>query len=311
MTDSVSFLWPHPVSGLAPEEVDQRPEAIQTGEEAWVLQTCLRLQAAGERAALTPEPCDGGILVYHARHRRLVAGLRGRRGGPLLVAVRGERSRPLLAHVEVVQNGRGANRRRRYFLPHWPQPGLERRDPARGDRLERIAYMGRELNLHRDFTTDYWRRALADLGIEWAVEDAASWHRYSTVDAVLAVRPRGYKGRLKPATKLQNAWLAGIPAILGPQPAFRELRQDELDYLEAGDLRSALDAVRRLMDPSTYRRFSERGRERAPAFGTAACLERWRRLLYDELPARAAELNRKAPQRRGMLPFGRHWALSE
>ncbi|MEZ5331989.1 MAG: hypothetical protein R2991_08010 [Thermoanaerobaculia bacterium] len=312
MTAPVSFLWPGPVPDVAPAEVDAKPGAFRTGEEAWVLQTCLRLQAAGRSAMLVSEPPADGILVYHARHEPLVAASTRRRSGPLLVVVRGERSRPLLAHLEIVQNGRGADRRRRYFVPHWPQPGLRPRRGARGERLQRLVYLGRVINLHPQLMTDRWRRALADFGIEWILEEGPGWQDFSAVDAVLAIRPPGrYKNLLKPATKLQNAWLAGVPAILGPEPAFRELRRSDLDFLEARDLPGALDAVRRLQDPELYRRFAGRCRERGPAFSAGSCLARWERLLYDELPARAPDLLAAGPRRRGLIPFGRRWAVEE
>jgi hypothetical protein len=47
------------------------------------------------------------------------------------------------------------------------------------------------------------------------------WHDYSTDDLVLAVRDLTEKDALvKPASKLVNAWIAGVPALLGPEPAF-------------------------------------------------------------------------------------------
>lgn len=228
------------------------------------------------------------------------------------MVVRGERSRPLLSHVEILQNGRGGTRAERRFLPHWPQPGLIPRDRARGDRLARVVYKGRPENLQPDFLSARWCHELDRLGIEWVSEsgcgergDGSSWHDYSRIDAVLAIRPiAGYKSRLKPATKLQNAWLAGVPAILGREPAFRELRRSPYDYLEATDLASALAAVRSLGDPDTYRAMVVRARERAPRCGVTRCVELWERLLYEELPGRAAALLRRGPRRRCLLPFG-------
>jgi hypothetical protein len=306
----VSFLWPGSPPDLAPERVDEHPDAFRSGEEAWILQTCLRLQAAGRPAALVPEAPAGGILVYHARQERRIAHLR-RPGGPLLVAVRGERSRPLLAHVEVVQNGRGADGRRRYFLPHWPQPGLVPRQAGRGEHLQRLVYKGFPQNLHPDFTGPAWRDALCALGIDWCLDTGSGWHDYSQVDAVLAIRPGGYKTRLKPATKLVNAWLAGVPAILGREPAYRELGRRGEDYLEAVDSGSALVAVRALLRDDRYLAYVGRGAARAPELAVPRTRERWERLLYATLPSRADELARRPPRRRRLLPFGRRGALAQ
>ena len=48
-------------------------------------------------------------------------------------------------------------------------------------------------------------------------------------------------------TKLSNAWLAGVPAIVGPEPAYLQLRRDELDMCLATDARGVLAALSRLV----------------------------------------------------------------
>jgi hypothetical protein len=57
---------------------------------------------------------------------------------------------------------------------------------------------------------------------------------------------RSFDGRsydYKPATKLHNAWLAGVPAILGPESAYRAERRNERDYLEARTYEELRDYV--------------------------------------------------------------------
>jgi hypothetical protein len=241
-----------------------------------------------------------------------VYALRRKLGHAVLVGVRGDRHDPLIADVEVLQNGRLANGRDRVFVPHWPQPGLAPRDPLRGDRIERLAYKGLLNNLHPGFLTHEWRRELAELGVEW-VADASegtsavtatglAWNDYREVDLVLAVRPPGSRDhRFKPASKLVNAWLAGSPALLGPDYAFRELRESELDYEEVASVREAANAIRTLKEkPGLYRAMVEHSRSRAAEFTIAALAERWRRLLLEEVP-------RVRPRRR--LPLAVRRAL--
>ncbi len=69
----------------------------------------------------------------------------------VFVAIRADNSSPLLADFEILQSGRFADDRNRFWIPFWPQPGLVPRDPARGTTLERVAYMGRIENLHPEF----------------------------------------------------------------------------------------------------------------------------------------------------------------
>jgi hypothetical protein len=273
---------------------------FQQGEGAWILQTYLRLGGAGYPVELASRPPEEGIVVFHAKEgRRLRRWLRGMED-LVLVGVRGDNREPLMADFEVVQNGRFADGRKRFFLPHWPQPGLLPRDPDRGTRIERAAYKGFDANLHPDFRKPDWAEFLAGHGIEWITDsvrfagpetegEALAWPDFRTIDLVVAVRPPERKMRTsKPATKLVNAWLAGVPALLGPEYQFRELRRSELDYLEVASAEEAKIAVRRLLaDPDLYREMVANGRARGAELSAETILPRWAELLYETIPAAA------------------------
>jgi hypothetical protein len=119
--------------------------------------------------------------------------------------------------------------------------------------------------------------------------DALRWSDFHDVDLVLAVRPadpRGHTG--KPAAKLYNAWLAGVPALLGAEPAYRELRTSDLDYFEVDSVGPALAAIDRLRtEPALYREMVAHGRARAQAFTAEAILPLWVDLLWRRIPALA------------------------
>ena len=118
--------------------------------------------------------------------------------------------------------------------------------------------------------TDELRRRGIELVIDavdyrGAATDAARlrWADYSDVDLVLAVRPPIGTHTDKPASKLYNAWRAGVPALLGPEPAFRELYTDTLDYVEVSTVDEALAAIDRLR--ARARSLSTHDRSRSPA----------------------------------------------
>jgi hypothetical protein len=271
---------------------------FKRGERMWVLQTYLRLVRAGHLAELSDAPEGEGLIVLHAKHRRDLLRARSSTRGAVVVAIRADNREAPIADFEVVQNGRFADGRRRFFVPLWPQPGLVPRDPARGTRIERAAFKGFDQSLHPDLRSPAWTDYLAGVGIEWvhdSVEFAGvatdrrgvAWADYRDIDLVVAVRPE--HSRLytwKPATKLYNAWLAGVPAILGPEYAYREQRRSELDYIEVRSLGEAKAAVERLLrDPGLYETMVENGRRRAVEFTAEAILPRWSSLLYEKLPA--------------------------
>jgi glycosyltransferase involved in cell wall biosynthesis len=276
---------------------------LQTGERAWILQTWLRLRQAGHPVELAGTVPADGLVVFHAKQAKEILRQRSRLRDAILVGVRADNREPLIADFEILQNGFFADGRRRFFMPHWPQPGLVPRDSARGERIERIAYKGFAANLHPEFRTAGWNDFLAQEGIEWTVDAVAfagrnrlelEWPDFRQVDLVLAVRPDERKmRRSKPATKLVNAWLAGVPALLGPELAFEELRRSELDYLKVTSVEEAREAVLRLRrDPGLYRAMVENGLRRGAEFTPEAQVPRWAELLFETIPARWEERSR-------------------
>ena len=293
------------------------------------MQTWARLARAGLPVTLADRAPRDGLVVFHAKERHALARTLAWRADITLVGIRADSRSPALADVEVVQNGRFADGHRRVFIPSWPQPGLVPRAPSRGDVIRRVAYKGFARNLDAAFRSAQWSAFLAARGIEWvfdAVEyerhrDAAApvaWHDYSAVDLVVAVRPKDHRlHTAKPASKLVNAWRAGVPALLGAEVAFRELRRSDLDYLEVAALDEARAAVVRLQErPDLYRAMIENGYRRVTEFGNETLVERWRALLFDELPAfadspRGTRLRRvpipvRALLRRLARPFALH-----
>jgi hypothetical protein len=308
---------------LARIDPDREPAEFRRGERAWILQTFLRLRAAGFPCDLVDRVPRDGLVFFHSKHERAVRrGLR-RGGGPILIGARADNREALAAEFEVVQNGAFARAGRRLWIPNWPQPGLVPRDPARGTTVRSVAYKGFLANLHPDFRSPRWKLFLAQRGIEWIVDARAyegeatdraalDWADFSAVDLIVAVRQPERKTEFsKPATKLVNAWLAGVPALLGPEYAYRELRRCELDYLEVDSVVAAESAVDRLLaDPALYRRMAEHGRERAREFDAVALVARWIAVVGEELPALAAEL-RRARRRRWPIPLRRAAHLVE
>jgi hypothetical protein len=104
-----------------------------------------------------------------------------------------------------------------------------------------------------------------------------------------------------------------VPALLGPEVAYRELRRSPFDYLEAGTRAEAERAVERLLaEPGLYAAMVENGRARAADYTAAAILPRWAELLFETLPARVeSRVTRRLPLplRRAARWLGRAAAL--
>jgi hypothetical protein len=316
----VTFFLAEADPGLAALDPDRDWRQLQLGERAWVLQTYLRLAAVGAPVTLSARPRPG-VVVYHAKQWRQLEARLDDPAASVLVAVRGDVRPAPNADVEIVQNPLAARGRWRFFLPHWPQPGLVPRDPARGERVERAAFKGIRASLHPDLRAPGWAAALEALGVAWEADEVAydagaaaratlRWPDYGAVDVVVALRPPDRRLHVaKPATKLHNAWLAGVPAVLGPESAYRAERRSELDYMEAGSGAEALAAVASLVrDPARFAAMRAQGARRAVEVTPQAVAGRWRELLFATLPEQlegAAFRRRRAVPRPARLLAGR------
>lgn len=265
---------------------------------AWVLQTYLRLRRAGYEVALSAELPREGVVVLLAEaefkhafteqfkqpHRQLFV---------LSIRADVEGFRTPFVDAEIVQNGKFADGKRMLFIPHWPQPCLIPRNPTRGSIVQKISFKGRPGSLRKEFHSDVFRRFLDDneLVFDEAVPQVGQlplWHDYSTTDLVLAVRPDWSGGKLrceKPASKLVNAWHAGVPAIVGPEYAFRELRRSSLDFIEVDSVEETIAAISKLRnEPGLYEAMVENGASRAREFTPERITERWAHVLFDRAP---------------------------
>lgn len=284
--DPASSHWPD-LEKLTEADIDAMPERFIGGRNSWTAQCFVRLrpalEARGWKVTTGPRFRPGTISIVHRddanRFDRDAA-------GTFLVVVRADRAPVHLCDVAIVQNPLGVRGHER-FIPLWPQPGLRARHAGRGTRLECIAYQGRVDRVPEWFDDADFHRALRRRGVRFEVR-SRGWSDYSTVDAALAVRDEAARVlATKPATKLYNAWLAGVPVFAAPEPAYRALRRGPLDLFEVLEARDVIDAVDALQaDPGLYRAMVRNGRERGAAYDVHATRARWLDLLEGEVVPR-------------------------
>lgn len=289
------YLPPEDTPGELPESTGVGWRAFQRGVHIWTLQTYLNLAHHGFDCRLVDHLPDRGVVLAHrdSLPDRLRPG-----PGQLLVCFYADRRRHPFAQVHIVQNPAGLGQPApaaikrlllgdtRYAMPHWPQPGLLPRRPQRRDRFDTLAFVGAEKNLAPELRDPGWTKTMNELGIAWRiVYQPNAWNDYRDIDGVLSVRSFAHTGFTnKPASKLYNAWHAGVPAILGVESAYRAQRRSDLDYLEADSLDAARHAVRRLrQDPDLRRRMIDRGLTRANETDRARLTEAWIDLIETRL----------------------------
>jgi hypothetical protein len=254
-----------------PQDVAAR---IRSGVDVWVISTYLELRARASSLpfglAIADRFPPGEAVVAHRDDLRLKTAY----WRSMVAGVRADRSRIYTTSCEILQSPHQACDGGAH-IPSWPQPGLKPR-AAQRQGVRTLGYFGRPVGLpgfygDADFQVELHRRGVA------LALNHHDWRDYSATDACIALRdPRAVDVGRKPFAKLVNAWLAGVPALLGPEPAYRALRRTELDYLEvasARDILAALDVLR--CDPGRYRAMVENGRRRSEAFTRDKIAEKW------------------------------------
>jgi|GEM_PF-2001386 hypothetical protein len=269
----------------------------------WIYQTWALLIASGTPCyALLDAPAAEGIVIALS-----VSASRALKmpNAPFFVDVVADDAPHPGAHLHIVQNKAYAKRLpNAVFMPHWPQPGLVSRDPQRGDRLENLCFYGHSKNLARELQTVTWRQRLQEeLGIQLHCPSVERWHDYSQTDCVIAIRDFSRSPHWnKPATKLYNAWLAGVPFIGGGDSAYAADGHPGVDYLVARSPEEVFHHLRHLKeDPSFRSQLVANGSLAAKEFTREAILKRWKILVEKTIPVLAHQWEQKTKWQRSFF----------
>lgn len=275
---TTTFFLPnqHQVDQIKNAHPDRDWHLFGTDAHMWIGQTYLRLIRAGHIVVLSANAPASGTVVTHADFIPQLLATRSLLSDLTIVSVRGDRSPQRHADFEVIQNPTSADSQRTLHIQHWPQPGLVQRDPKRGNAAENVAFMGATGDVCLD-TAELQKNP---------TQLATRSNDYSDTDVIVALRKEipdsADRGS---ASNLINAWLAGVPAILGPEQAYRDMRRSELDFIEAenaADVRHAIEALKR--NPSLYAAMVANGRQRAAEVDVEACTDAWAHLLFEHVP---------------------------
>lgn len=246
------------------------------GQLNWACQSYLILREHREGMTLGTSPEPKVINFAHTMvWRRL-----GSRADEYRVSVRADYPRLFNTDFEILQNPVVPLGRRQAYLPYWPLPGILERDHARKG-VRTVAYAGRigKRNL-ASILKDGPRGDLAKR-FGFCVIPPDRWHDMRQIDLLLAIRD--FNGRThddKPASKLFNSWLAGVPLVGGTDSAFSAIGRPGNDYLRVTTERELSEALERLSDdPEFYETIVAAGRERRAEVSREYIAAQWLDLL--------------------------------
>jgi hypothetical protein len=284
---------------------DVDPDRFRSGVDVWIAQTYLELRELGVRDGLQVSVGDRFPpdlpAIAHRDDLRVRAGYYR----SFLGYTRADRAASPAAAWQVVQSP-AQIQERSVLIPSWPQPGLLRRDPAR-TQISALGFFGRGGSVPGFFRDPAFLKALAQRGITYTFSER-NWRDYRSTDVAVALRfdpPIGSSA--KPFAKLVNAWFAEVPALLGPEPAFRWLRRSDLDYIEVSSARDILGALDLLQaNPGVYQAMVANGIARRAEFTRAAIRTQWLEFIEGQfLPSFARWRETKPSKARRFFDFGR------
>jgi hypothetical protein len=262
---------------------DIEPERFASGAGHNLIELYVRLARRGLTLTIGRAiPRESGLVVYyhHAWARRAEIHLAMRAAPYRTAVIRSDAplwwESLLPADLVIVPNGNpvwseryGA---RGVHLPALPQRGLLPRTPGRQG-IRTVAFKGNPGSVPAYLRDPNFLAELHARGITLMLDvpnetDGSDqrWHDFSDVDVVLCLRGAAPDDSLlnKPATRLINAWSAGVIPLVSSEPAYLELITHGLDGLviegPVGIL-EALDQLAANVDRSErmYRTCRERG----------------------------------------------------
>lgn len=250
---------------------------------SWLIRTYIELRKIGHAVTLSDKIRPNCMNVSDA----FSFGRRQRINDCFVVVARSDGPLPNLANFVIHQNGLVRESDHSANIPHWPQPGLLPRDSSRGSSVSQLTFKGEPWNLDARFQSPDFIRSLAEMGVVFDLPksdqsaNSSRWFDYSKSDAVIAVRNLTEQdASIKPASKLINAWIAGLPAFLGPEPAFQELRRSALDYIEVREASEVLDELQKMKNnPRYYAAIVANGFDRAVDFSSDNIAIQWQELF--------------------------------
>ena len=300
----VTFYYPTHAHDPVPTSFDQYPAwqsriALQgglIGPACWMVQTCLQLQSRGVACRLTQDRPRDGIVFAHYDD---MPATRAERGAAYWVCALADRQNAHpFANYYILQNPFQTLRTRQpsSHVLHWKQPGLIPRAPGRKGLFTHVRFFGEQGSLAPEFTQPAFTNWCEREGFDFQIVSRELWHDYADCDVVIGLRsPPAAWVHDKPATKLVNAWVAGVPAILGRESAFRALGAPGVDYLEAasiGDVQRHLLALRD--DPRLLQSIVGAGARRAASASDEAITQMWADIIEAHIKPRAARWQRHA-----------------
>ncbi len=252
----VYFYYPGKIDDINKiPEVNQQWVGRRSGNYIWTVKTFGYLKKKGFQCYLTNIIPAHGIIITH---RDFLKNQMKPSSTQLFVCIIADTYRHPYAQLHIIQNQADKiskqNQWPSFFIPHWPENGLIERAKNRKNQFVNVSYFGSLKRLAPQLRNTGFKQKLQEMGFNWTIVPPNKWNDYSETDVVLAVRSFTKMPFYKnPASKLYNAWRAGVPAILGPESAYRTEGEDGINYIEVITLPEVFQTLKMLKENEALR----------------------------------------------------------
>jgi hypothetical protein len=271
-----------------------------SGPYSWTIQTYMHLRDYGYPVQITHKLPRSGIIVAHSHlWPKEFRGFRSQ----FLVEIKPDKSLALNnPDFVITQNPNDAIfttsfSSRADWVLYWPQGSLIPREATRRTIIKNACFFGNEKNFLTPDGIIELESKLSLMGIKLLFPERINWNDYSSCDVVVAVRRSDYflssappndAARNKPASKLINSWLSGVPAILSPDPLYMKIRNNDLDFLIAENVDDIIANILSLReDAHLYRSMVENGQQKALHFSPEKITQLWINLFENKIIPKA------------------------
>ncbi|MEM0951074.1 MAG: hypothetical protein AAGI66_02905 [Cyanobacteria bacterium P01_H01_bin.74] len=245
------------------------PALFFQGKYLWALRTYLILRDYLPNPAdllLDDTVCRNAINIAHADTWRSIE---KSQIGPETVVVSADADKPKLLWADYnISQAPIFDGPSQFNISHWAQPNVIARNAQRMNVIKKVAYFG-ELRKGEQSIHTLLEKKLSGLNIAYEVkQDFVSQNDYSDVDIAVALRFNWHlvKDR-KPASKLFNAAIAGIPLIATPERSYLEYREMGLCFLPAYNVTETINIIEHLAQhPDDYESLLQNAQKQSTVF---------------------------------------------
>lgn len=259
------------------------------GSIVWTYLTARYLNKKGFIVGCGNKPPRKGIVIFHGKDRKNLYNSLSSFNGLVLVCIQADCNFKIeFSDYWIYQNKKQLlDDKNSYekFCHFWTQPELIKRDVSRGVKVENIHYKGLRKHLCFDLNE---LDPLSEIGCRFDYGEGIKnkevfWRDYSEADLLVAVRSFNSKEWInKPASKLLNAWAAGVPALLGKESAYQSLKKSKLDYIEVSSVNDIFESIKYLKDnPNLYSDMIGNGLERSRFYNNDSIADDWIDIISD------------------------------